>query len=402
MRRLAVVLLASLAVCRRRRSHRERGSGADGRAPGRSARARVRSGPGRRRARAADPTRARSLSSGSGGSSATGSSIARRGARSDRADGRFSGSGSSPSGRSAGTSRCSSSGFGATGFARRAVDGRFSPATAAALRRYQRRHSLDPDGIAGPNTFRALAGRRARAAVRVHVVRRGRELLLDRGALPREPVAAGAAEPAVADAGHRPRPAARAPGAAHARGRPSPGRREPRRDPGRDRPLARRLRRRPAACARARVDGVRVPAGRRLERRRDRRDAAAARDVGVRGHGAARVPHAAHVRRQRARRSAVPPLAARRVRRERAARARRLVPGRASGAGARAVSARRSSSSASCSRSTARSEGRPRRARSRPRPRVEPAAMLDAARNAGPSRRAAARAGEGPRPLPAR
>ena len=59
------------------------------------------------------------------------------------------------------------------GLPARAVDGRFGPSTAAALRRYQRRHSLDPDGLAGPNTYRALAGRSAPAPVRVHVVRPG-------------------------------------------------------------------------------------------------------------------------------------------------------------------------------------------------------------------------------------
>ena len=45
------------------------------------------------------------------------------------------------------------------GFPARAVDGRFDAATAAALRRFQRRRALDPDGIAGPNTYRALARR---------------------------------------------------------------------------------------------------------------------------------------------------------------------------------------------------------------------------------------------------
>jgi len=56
------------------------------------------------------------------------------------------------------------------GLSRRSVDGRFDRATAAALGRYQRRHSLDADGIAGPRTFRTLA---SRGPVRVHVVRRG-------------------------------------------------------------------------------------------------------------------------------------------------------------------------------------------------------------------------------------
>ena len=38
-----------------------------------------------------------------------------------------------------------------------AVDGRFTRSTAVALRRYQDRRGLDPDGIAGPRTYRALA-----------------------------------------------------------------------------------------------------------------------------------------------------------------------------------------------------------------------------------------------------
>jgi hypothetical protein len=60
------------------------------------------------------------------------------------------------------------------GLPRGAVDGRFTASTAGALRRYQRRHALDADGIAGPHTYRVLSGRsRARSAVRVHVVRRG-------------------------------------------------------------------------------------------------------------------------------------------------------------------------------------------------------------------------------------
>jgi hypothetical protein len=58
------------------------------------------------------------------------------------------------------------------GLSRRAVDGRFGPATAAALRRYQRRHSLDADGIAGPRTYRSLASR-GPVHLHVHVVRRG-------------------------------------------------------------------------------------------------------------------------------------------------------------------------------------------------------------------------------------
>lgn len=42
------------------------------------------------------------------------------------------------------------------GLAARRIDGRFDAATAKALRRFQRAHGLDPDGLAGPRTFRAL------------------------------------------------------------------------------------------------------------------------------------------------------------------------------------------------------------------------------------------------------
>ena len=52
----------------------------------------------------------------------------------------------------------------------RALDGRFTGATARALARYQRRRGLVADGIAGEQTFRALA---RRGPVRVHVVRQG-------------------------------------------------------------------------------------------------------------------------------------------------------------------------------------------------------------------------------------
>ena len=39
------------------------------------------------------------------------------------------------------------------------VDGRFDGTTEAALRSFQRAHALDPDGIAGPHTYRVLANR---------------------------------------------------------------------------------------------------------------------------------------------------------------------------------------------------------------------------------------------------
>ena len=58
------------------------------------------------------------------------------------------------------------------GLGSRAVDGRFTRSTAVALRRFQSRRGLDPDGIAGPRTFRALA-RRPVTPVTWHVVEPG-------------------------------------------------------------------------------------------------------------------------------------------------------------------------------------------------------------------------------------
>ena len=60
------------------------------------------------------------------------------------------------------------------GLGPRAVDGTFTRSTGVALRRYQKRRGLSPDGIAGPKTYRSLAGRRARRAPTTwHVVRPG-------------------------------------------------------------------------------------------------------------------------------------------------------------------------------------------------------------------------------------
>jgi hypothetical protein len=56
------------------------------------------------------------------------------------------------------------------GLRAQAIDGRFTGATSAALRRYQRRYGLVPDGIAGPHTYRVLA---IRGPVRTHVVEPG-------------------------------------------------------------------------------------------------------------------------------------------------------------------------------------------------------------------------------------
>jgi LysM repeat protein len=59
------------------------------------------------------------------------------------------------------------------GLGARAVDGRFTRKTGAALRRYQARRGLAADGIAGPKTYRSLAGRTARTVTRWHVVAPG-------------------------------------------------------------------------------------------------------------------------------------------------------------------------------------------------------------------------------------
>jgi len=56
------------------------------------------------------------------------------------------------------------------GLGSRAVDGRFTRRTAVVLSRYQSRRGLDPDGIAGPRTYRALANR---APTSWHVVTAG-------------------------------------------------------------------------------------------------------------------------------------------------------------------------------------------------------------------------------------
>ena len=244
------------------------------------------------------------------------------------------------------------------GLGPKAVDGRFTRSTRVALRRYQNRRGLAPDGIAGPKTYRSLAGRRTSSApVSWHVVRPGESFfsiagryhtspwrLARRNRLSLMTVIVPNQRLALPRGARLTAPAAAGPP------------REPRLGARRDRLLVAGLRRRPDACARARVDGVRLPAGRRLERRRARRHAAPARDVGVRRRRAARRANAADVPGQRPRGRALPALAARRVRRRPCASRSRAGTRVRAPCASGVCTARRRSSSASCSRSTARSD----------------------------------------------
>ena len=78
------------------------------------------------------------------------------------------------------------------GFAPGRVDGRFDRATAAALRAFQRRHGLVADGIAGAPDIWGPCRTAAEGGGAGTDTRRSarRELLLDRAAVPRQPVAA--------------------------------------------------------------------------------------------------------------------------------------------------------------------------------------------------------------------
>ncbi|MFN8224673.1 MAG: transglycosylase SLT domain-containing protein [Gaiellales bacterium] len=60
------------------------------------------------------------------------------------------------------------------GLRRKELDGRFTASTAAALRRFQQKRGLDADGLAGVQTYRALASRSAVVRKsRLHTVRPG-------------------------------------------------------------------------------------------------------------------------------------------------------------------------------------------------------------------------------------
>ena len=128
---------------------------------------------------------------------------------------------------------------------------------------------------ADPGSERRSGAAEARSFSRAHR-ETGGELLLDRRPLPRQPVAAGARERPRADPGDRTGATPQDPCRRPRRGRPR--RRSQRHRARLARPLVGGVRRRPEARARARVDGVRLPAGRRLECRGDRGDAGAADD----------------------------------------------------------------------------------------------------------------------------
>ena len=212
----------------------------------------------------------------------------------------------------------------------------FTAATAMALARFQAARGLAADGIAGKLTFGALAGRHERraafdAAGADARRRRRRELLLDRRALPRQPAPAREGERPEAVDHHRPRPAADA-----SRGRRPGGER------GGD-----AARRRPRDAVRASIDhwsavyGVDPQLARATAWMESGFQQSVVSNVGAVGvmqllpehvdvgrPGPARHDDAADLRRQRPRRRALSPLAARPVRRRQPPRPRGLLPGR--------------------------------------------------------------------------
>ena len=163
----------------------------------------------------------------------------------------------------------------------------------------------------------------------------------------------GAAPPDAETAGD---PAGRGPG-----GEPRDRSRHPR-------PLGGSLRARPEPRPRARLDGVWLQPERDLLGRRLGSDADPSDHLDIRRDEPDRAAGAPHRRGQRPRRHRAPPSPAEGLRRERDARARRLVPGRARGSQATASTPRRRASSRTCSRSSAarcRSLSRPLSARLR-------------------------------------
>ena len=182
----------------------------------------------------------------------------------------------------------------------KAVDGRFTAATAGALARFQAKRQLTADGVAGKLTYRALAGRTVSAGsytpptLATHVVAAGESFFSISERYGVSPLLLAKENGLELSTRDRPRSAAGAAGGAAQR--PNAG------GTGADGDRATRCAHRSTAGrpptastrgSRARRPGwSRVPAGRRLQRRRDRRDAAPARNLGMGRPDAAR--HDAH------------------------------------------------------------------------------------------------------------
>ena len=207
----------------------------------------------------------------------------------------------------------------------RVIDGYYGAETVLAVRRFQRRANLVVDGIAGPATLRALGGTSAstRLPDARYVVREGDSLTAIaekhgttlRSLASTNRIRSGATAPdrdATADPSRR----------VGATGRSAVVRA---RDDHRN-GLA--VRRRPFACASRRVDGVGFPAACRLLRRRARRNAGDAADLGLRRDRSARRERAEDDGGQHPDRRRLPPAPPPRVQGRRAARSRRLLPGR--------------------------------------------------------------------------
>ena len=197
------------------------------------------------------------------------------------------------------------------GLSPKAVDGRFTAATARALARLQAARALRADGIAGKQTYRALAGATGAGGLHPATSRlvlhgpSGRRLLLDRRPARREPSPARQGERAEAERGDRARARSWCCPPERRSRRPARRARRSRAVSSHDavrashRPLVGRLRRRSPARPRDGMDGIGLPVGRRLERGRRRRDAAPPRHVAVGRSGSSAHDDPAHLRRQR-------------------------------------------------------------------------------------------------------
>ena len=167
----------------------------------------------------------------------------------------------------------------------RVIDGYFGAETSAAVRRFQRRTGLVVDGVAGPQTLTALRGGRVvRSESAAHYLVRSGDSLTSIAQRYRTSVRSLARANRLDPArplliGTKLRVPASITAAA---GRPAGRRARP------DQHSGRPPRCRSRARARGRLDGVRLPAPRRLDRRRAGRHAGDAADLGLRRDGPAR------------------------------------------------------------------------------------------------------------------